>query len=187
MLREIYSKTILLMKAGPHSGYDLDEIFTMKKKEERLHGKFFWGYAGTLCHPIKIRSFVKKSLRDYNKTPALVLMTTSSKYFSNSPIIKEYSVDGKYYYPIPDGIILTGCTFVIIGKDLKKVNINIDLNKYYVADGKNRGKPLGECIRYHVNKGCAILSPHSITSTAPKYGRISYIAQLAEPYCAFVR
>lgn len=175
------------MKAGPHSGYDLDEIFTMKKEEERLHGKFFWGYAGTLCHPIKIHAFVSQSLNEYGNAPMLVLTTTSSKYFSDLGTIKEYSLDGKDYWPLPAGVFLTGCTFVVIGTNLERVDFTVDLNRYNVADGKNVGRPLGHLIRYHVNKGCAILSPNRVVPIEPKYARVSYIAQLVTPYCAFVR
>lgn len=186
-MESTYFTSIIFMKVGPHSGYNLNEIFAIKKREEKLCGKFFWGYAGTLCHPSKVNAFVRQSLNDYGGVPMLVMTTTPSKYFSRLGMINEYSTDGNSYHPLPRGVLLTGCTFSVIGKKLEQVDFTIDLNKYDIVNTKNAGRPLGEYIRYHVNKGCAVLSPSHVEFIEPRNVRVSCIAQLVPPYCVFLR
>lgn len=179
-------KSIIFMKAGPHSGYTLDEIFKIKKTEEKAYGKLFWGYAGALCHPFRVHTFVKQSLRDYEEVPMLVMTTTSSKYYSKKiGKLKEHSVDGDTYHPLPQKVILIGCKYAVIVRDLQQTNSCLDLNQYKVVDGKEETKLLGNYIRYRVNKACAVRSLD--ISVSPRYVKISYIAKLTAPWCVFLR
>jgi len=174
------------MKAGPHSGFDLEQIFDMKKREEKLHDVFFWGYSGTLCHPHSVLEFVQHSTSRHSEPPVLVLEETKSKYVSSIGRIKKYSLNGRSYYPLPKGIYLTGCTYAVIGKGLEKVHFALDLNRYKLVNGKRKGEPLGGYIRYHVNKGCATLFS-TAADTPKRFVQISYVANLVTPYCVFLR
>jgi len=184
-------ENILFMKVGPHSGFELDEIIKMKKGEEEAHGKFFWGYAGTLCHPFKVVNFVKQSLK-YGKRPMMVMAYTPSKYFSSTTgRIKEYSIDRTRWIPLPEGVVLIGCKYAVIGEGLRQTQILIDLNSYAVWNGGqvtlwgNPGRLLGDYLKGQVNKARAVLLPNS--SKSPRYTQISYIAEIVEPYCVFLR
>lgn len=180
-----YFQSIIFMKAGPHSGYTLDEIYRMKKKEEKVYGKFFWGYSGVFCHPLRVVAFVKQSLRDYGVVPVLIMTTTPSKYVSASiGKIKEYSVDGETYVPLPKKVLLKGCEYAVIGKNLQQVDFALDLNRYEVVSGKSSGKLLGEYVKYRINKACAIISSAASSS---RIIRISYVSVLTSPYCVFLR
>ena len=160
----------------------------MKKKEEQVLGRFFWGYAGTLCHPSKVIPFVQKSLDGYQQAPQLVMSTTPSKYYSSSVgRIKEYSEDGRTYRPLDDEVTLIGCTYAVIAKNIRQVDVVLDLNKYEMANGSHLGKPLGEFIRYQINKGCAKLYSNDIPPYDPRNVRISYMADLVSPYCVFLK
>jgi len=174
------------MKVGPHSGFDLDKIIEIKKREEKIYGKFYWGYAGTFCHPEKVIDFVNKSLLDYGRAPMMYMSATASKYFSDIGRISEYSIDGKNYKHLPKGITLTGCKYAIIAKKIKKVDFSIDLNKYIIVNGSCQGKALGEYIRYHVNKACAMYKNDTAITTS-RFVKISFVAELTNQYAIFLR
>jgi hypothetical protein len=186
----ISMEAILFMKVGPHSGFDLSEIIAMKEAEEKAHGKFFWGYAGTLCHPYKVVDFARQSLKN-GKRPMMVMAYTPSKYVSSIGRLSEYSVDKVRWVPLPEGVILKGCKYAVIGKGLRRVRFLIDLNSYTVWNGGQialwgrSGKPLGEYLRGQVNKACAIFMPTS--SKPPCYTQILCTAEIIEPYCVFLR
>jgi len=183
-------RSIVFMKAGSHSGYDLDEIFEIKKREEYSYGRFYWGYSGTLCHPSRIHYFVRQlnlcgGSNSEPAPPMLVLAYTPSIYFSKIGRITQYSVDRKVWFSLPSEVLLTGCQYAIIGKNLRRVDITIDLNEYKTVLGEKIGKPLGEYIRYHVNKACAVFCPDS--SLQQRNVRVAYIGELISPYCVYVR
>jgi hypothetical protein len=162
----------------------------MKKREEYSYGRFYWGYSGTLCHPSRIHHFVKQinifGSNDSGSTSIiLVLAYTPSIYFSKIGRINQYSVDKKVWFSLPSDVLLTGCQYAIVGKDLKRIDSTIDLNNYTTVLGDKIGKPLGEYIRYHVNKACAIFYPNS--SLQEKIVRVAYVGELISPYCVYVR
>ena len=42
----------VIMKAGPHTGEDLDAIIARKQEEAASAGWCLWGYGGSACHPL---------------------------------------------------------------------------------------------------------------------------------------
>lgn len=184
-----YYKSIVFMKAGAHSGYDLGEIFEMKKREEHSCGRFYWGYSGTLCHPSRVHRFVSQlNSRGHSSSdpaPMLVLAYTASAYSSNIGKLTEYSVDGRVWFPLHPEVSLTGCQYAVVGRHLRPVDITIDLNKYKTVSGEKIGKPLGEYIRYRVNKACAIFHPDG--ALPQRNVRVLYVGELISPYCVCVR
>lgn len=177
---------IIFMVAGPHSGFSLQHIFSVKRTEEFIHGRFFWGYAGTLCHPSKVNAFVLSCLEAGMGPPKVLLASTSSKYYSLIDRVREYSTSGDIYTALPEDVVLTGCKYAITARNITEVNCEVDLNKYAVATGGKVGKPLGEYIRYRVNKACASLANTDLC-LPPHYRKLAYVADLVEPYCVFLR
>ena len=174
------------MKVGPHSGFGLKKIIEMKKKEESIYGKFFWGYSGVFCRLFKTVKFVEKCLKNYGIVPTFVAIPTKSKYFShNIGKITEYSIDGKQYHPLPSKVLLIGCKYALICKNLKEVDMTLDLNRYIVRSTKKTQKPLGEYVKYRVNKACAVLMDNPTLSS--KHVNVSFIADLIDPFCVFLR
>lgn len=190
MLIEKLPRFIFFMKVGPHSGLTLQEIIAIKEKEERKCGKFFWGYAGTLCHPFRVTSFAKYAIAS-GVTPMLVMAYTPSAYLASKKLLTEFSEDGIHWQPLPKGVVLTGCKYAVIGRGLRPCKMKIDINSYVIWESAQQrlwegfARTLGDYLRGQVNKACAILSP------SPKKPRreveIIYAAEITEPYCVFVR
>jgi len=175
---------IIFMKAGPHSGDTLEDIIKMKLEEQTKFGRFYWGYSGTLCHPYKVQKFAQEAVNN-GVVPLLVLSPTRSAYDVGGikKIVHEYSIDDKKWNKLPRGVHLWNCKFAITASNMQKVDQYIDLNEYIVASGK-KACPLGEYIRYRVNKACAIFRG---MSNQPCLTKISYIAELVPPFCIFLR
>jgi hypothetical protein len=183
-----YFKSIIFMKVGFHSGENLEAIIKRKRQEEGNAGKIFWGYGGTLCHPLtQVIPFVKESLNKVLK-PVLFMSFTSSKskYVSRVGEAREYSFDNKNWYPLPSGVSVKGSRYAIICKNLLRLDVSVNLNFYEVAIGKNKGKPLGEVIKSRIDKACAFLNPNH-SDSPPKMVKILYIAEIVEPFAVILR
>ncbi len=169
------------MKAGPHSGNTLDEIINMKLEEESKLKRFYWGYSGSLCHPYVVQKFCKEAT-ELGKKVKLLLTPTKSNY--NPRVIKkvtEFSMDNIRWYSLPQGVHLWNCKYAIIAKNLKKSNIFINLGEYIVFPNR---RPLINYLKGRVNKACAILS-NTRHGFQPLY--VSYVANVIEPFCIFLR
>lgn len=179
-------KGIIYMKIGYHTNEEIDEIVKRKLKEERDVGYFFWGYGGSFCHPLnQIKPFIEKCLAIGIK-PKLLMSFTPSKYISTPNFAKEYSTDKKDWRPLPEKVSIKGSKYAIVCKNLKKVNVEIDLNSYMVGVGNKKGTPLGEYIRYRVDKACAFLND-SKKKLPEKTVKIVYVADIINPWAVFVR
>jgi hypothetical protein len=183
-----YFKAIIFMKIGYHCDESLEEIIKRKKREESVSGKIFWGYSGSLCHPLtQVRPFIIEALKRKLK-PLVLLSPTPSKYISQPKLMREYSIDRKEWYPLPLGVSIRGeCRYALICKNLRRVNMLIDLNMYKVATGKNKGKPLGEVIKFRVDKACAFFEHTRTGLSKAKNIEILYIAEITEPFAVFLR
>jgi hypothetical protein len=190
MENNIYSH-VLIMKVGPYCDYSLDEIIKIKQEEERKLGKFFWGYGGVFCRPNVINDFLYHA-RVHKKKPIVMFSTTLSAYNTNAGgKFSEYSIDKAFWYKIPEEVLLVGNQdaphFAIIAKNLKKVDMHINLSDYcsYVGILPNENKYLDTYLRYRVDKACGYYSPKSINND--KLIKIDYIGELVDPYCVFIR
>ncbi len=181
-----YPKAIVFMKIGYHCDESLEEIIKRKKEEENKTGKIFWGYGGSFLHPLtQLKPFIQKALQR-KLNPVLLLSLTPSKYIAQPKLAKEYSPDRKIWFPLPKGVLVKGSKFAIICRNLKKVNVKINLNVYEVAIGKNKGRPLGEVIKARVDKACGFLNPR-YAHYKRREVKISYIAEIIRPYAVFLK
>jgi len=176
---------IILMKAGYHTDETLDEIIRRKIIEEKKCGVLYWGYNGVLCHPLnQVVPFVRKAL-EVGETPKLLLSVTSSKFQRERHIAKEYSTDGKNWLPFPSEALLTGCKYSLVCKNFRPVDFDLDLSRYRVSIGNSAGKLLSDYFKFRTDKACAMLD--ETVEGEPKLIRISYEAELVEPYAVFIR
>ncbi len=183
---EHYYEAIIFMKIGYHTDEEIKKIIDRKIMEEKQAGFFFWGYGGSLCHPTnQVIPFIEKC--KHKKVNPKLLMTFTQSKFRATPIWqKEYSVDKKVWRPLPSGVKIKGSKYALVCKNIKKVNMKIDLNSYVVAVGPKIGTPLGEYIRYRVDKACAFKSD-SRKNLPERFVDIVYIADIVYPYAVFVR
>lgn len=179
------------MKVGPYCGYSLDEIIKIKQEEERQVGKFFWGYGGVFCRPHTIQSFVS-----FAKTSPIVLFTETKSKFNpeESNRFYSFSSDNSAWNPLDKNVLLVGNNgvphFAITAKNLRETKMDINLNDYisFTSMGMfpNTYQYLDDYFRYRVDKVCAVYSPARDNNTK-KMIRISYRADLVEPYSVFIK
>jgi len=174
---------IVFMIVGPHSGFTLDEILKMKQAEEGRLGLFYWGYAGSLCHPGRLQEFAARAKARTKLPPKVVMAATKSKYESKTVgTITRWSIDGDKYQPIPNGVTLIGCTIAVTCRNLEQSDAVLDLNEYFVANGTRKGILLGQYIRYQVNKACGFRSEAKAEAPS-RLVDIVAVADLVDPFC----
>lgn len=175
---------IIYMKAGPYCGYSLDDIEKIKNNEDKLYGRFYWGYGGVFCHPKRVLPFVDLCLKN-GKIPRVYFSITSSKFNSVIPRCRELSTDSKNWEPLLPEVILVGNQYSLVCSNLQKTNFNINLHNYSATLGDKPGKSLGDQIKYRIDKSTAILKPEK--STQSRNIKISYVCELVPPYCVYVK
>jgi hypothetical protein len=188
MVKTISYPFIMFMKVGFHANEILEQIIDRKLKEEQDCGRIFWGYNGTTCHPSTVKTFVKQALQK-GQIPKLIMTFTPSKPFStNIKWAKEFTIDSEKWLPLPGGIHVKGSKHAIVCNNLQQVNEGIDFNAYEVATGNRKGVKLSNYIRYRIDKACAVYTnTTNLLSIKQQLTRISYIAELKEPYAVFLR
>lgn len=176
---------IIIMKYGIHASEQVDDIMSRKENEIRIAGEMFWGYGGSVCHPItQVNPFVNDNAKNNKKT--YLLLTKTESELNNAP--KEqfyYSFDKNNWEKLPNGICVKGSKYALICKKLKKCDFEIDLSEYCVAIGKNKGKRLNEYIQGRVDKACAVRKISNSNET--KIVKISYVAEVDDKGAAFVK
>lgn len=177
---------ILFMKVGFHGQETLSAIMQRKAAEEAALGVTFWGYGGTLCHPIKsVQPFGKICLE--KGVPITVMMAvTVSKFTSEPTAARELSEDGLLWQAIHPEATVTASRYALVLRELRSTNVQLDLNRYVVANGPSSGKRLGNYIRGRVDKGVAILDD-SATAMEPQMLTVEYAADLVDPYAVLIR
>ncbi len=177
-------KHIIFMKAGPYCGFSLETIIDIKEREEQAVGKFFWGYSGVFCHPKRVVPFVEMALQNGSR-PTLLFAITPSKFSSSIGQAKELSINGKEWTSLPKQVLLVGNKYAVVGQNLRRVNLELDLSEYEAMLGQELGKPLDEYIKYRVDKACAVHVGDK--NRSPKTALISFASELVEPFCVYVR
>ncbi|MEG0799528.1 MAG: hypothetical protein RSG51_03850 [Bacilli bacterium] len=178
---QIYPKNIIVMKVGPHSGMNLEQIIQSKIDEEQVHGVHYWGYSGVFCQPKKVQDFCKKSELKDNGVK-LILIETKSSYDSNIGFITDYSNDGANYIKFDKPVQLQGAQFSFVAKNIKE-STDFVLDNYSVVGGKNDGKPLSEHLKFRVNKSFATINQNKIQSNAIRVLE----ADLVYPYAIWLK
>lgn len=146
----------IVMKVGVHAGESWEAIVDRKRAEEAAAGATFWGYGGTVCHPLtQVQPFARSAAE-----PVSVLMIRTSSDFLGEPRpASAISVDGIVWEPVPHGVRITGSRYALALRGLRWCDDELDLGPYEVAVGSMAGTPLREYLRSRVDKACARLAP----------------------------
>jgi hypothetical protein len=175
---------ILYMKAGPYCGFGLDEIISIKQREDALCGKFYWGYGGVFCHPKRVMPFVELAL-EHDCKPVILFSSTPSSFFSKTGRVRESSLDKLSWQKLPEEVLLVGNQYALVATHLERVSFTINLGAYRSMLGDKPGKSLDQYIRYRIDKSCAML--HPATPKRIKEVNIHLMAEIISPYCVYVR
>lgn len=172
-------ENIILMKYGYHAGEEVDAIIKRKEKEIADVGYCFWGYGGTLLHPLnQTQPFCE------NKKVYLLLTQTPSKFLNSAKRAEYYSKDKITYEKIPNGINVLGSKYALVFKNLKKVDMEINLYDYEIGIGASTGKCLKDYFGGRVDKAIA-----TFNGKADKEEKvhIDYVAEMIVPYAVIIK
>jgi hypothetical protein len=181
---------ILLMKVGPYCGYSLDEIIDIKQNEEKLCGKYFWGYSGVFCRPHVINAFANFCSMNNLSPKVLFTVTESSFVPKDMDKFTQYSTDGSRWKDLDEDVYLVGnhkkAHFGITAKNLQKVDFKLNLADYCTFRGMlpDRNKSLSDYFKYRVDKACGYYSP---ACDGKREITISYVSDLVSPFGVYIR
>lgn len=173
-------ENIIIMKCGTHASEKIEQIYSRKKQEEINIGYFYWGYGGTLCHPLnQVQPFCE------NKEKVYLLLTPTISELNNEPNRSEkYSLDKIEWKNIDSAINVLGSKYAIVASKLQKCDFEIDLSDYEIAIGNSKGKKLGDYFKGRIDKACAIKTFKKDNKIQKV--KIVMIAELRYPYSVFV-
>lgn len=178
--------SFLYMKVGVHANESLEEIIARKRKEIADAGVSFWGYGGSSCHPYNaVQPFVKEQTAKGTKVRLLMQEITSRHYAEG--LAKEFSPDGKNYYPVPKGVNVLGSRYALVVTTLDPIDEVLSLSDTIVGIGNKEGLSGDQYIRGHVDKACLVYSPGSGLAEHKAEIALCLSAELAEPYAVVLR
>lgn len=178
--------SFLYMKVGVHANESLEDIIARKRKEIEDAGVSFWGYGGSSCHPYNaVQPFVKEQTAKGTTVRLLMQEITSRHYAKGSA--KEFSPDGKNYYPIPKGVNVLGSRYALVVSTLNPIEGVLFLSDTVVGIGNKEGLSGDQYIRGHVDKACLVYSPRSGLAERKAEIALCLSAELAEPYAVVLR
>jgi len=177
---------IIFMKFGYHALENKNEIIERKQREYHESGKIFWGYGGTICHPIKqVQPFVKE-MSDKGLKVFLAMTFTKSKPSMKNESSKSFSHNSVNWQDIPLGINVTGSKYAIVCSKLIECDYGIDLSQFSVALGPSKGKNANDYIKNRIDKGCLI--KNRIDNKLPQNNvKIQLLAQVIAPYSVLLK
>lgn len=164
---------IVFMKYGMHAGEAPDDIVKRKIEELENCGKMYWGYNGTLIDPVnQVQPFAK----GVSGKVYLLLSYTGSEFENSSESAKEFSTDKKEWNPLPEKADVRGSEKALVCKTLEKVEgMEINLFDYFGVVGTSKNKPLGNYIKNHTDKVCAV---YKGGSTETMMAKIDFVCEL---------
>lgn len=179
----VMPKTAILMKIGFHGTEELNEIMERKRAEIMETGYCFWGYGGTLCHPLKaIQPFIDSL---HQNSIEVLFVLTPSLFHSDKLDASEYSIDGISWQGMPRDIRVSASKFALVIKDLKETDSSINTSSYEIAIGPSQGKPLPTYLRGRVDK--ALITISKIKPNEHNLIPVAFRATLVPPYAVLLR
>ena len=174
------------MKVGNHAGETFEQIMERKSREIETAGLSFWGYGGTTLHPTKqVQPFVRLCLQQQGSVQ-LIMEPIDSKADPELLPAREYSIDGRVWEPIPEGIWVTGSRYALVLSEIRPGDLTFPADEYSVGIGPSQGKLASDYLRGHVDKGCFARHTNS-QSMGDKMRQIGYVAEMADPYAVFLK
>jgi hypothetical protein len=141
---------VLVMKVGVHLSEPWEAIVERKLLEEETAGVIYWGYGGSVCHPLtQVQPFA-----EHGSPVTILMIRTKSDFVGRSVPAVAASRDGRSWGPIPEGVTTSG-RYALILRSLRTTTEHLDLGAYEVAIGPKEGTPLTHYLRGRVDKACA--------------------------------
>lgn len=177
------------MKIGIHAQESLESIIERKLKEIDDEGMAFWGYGGSTCYPSSMVQPFAADQKAKGKPIYLVMEKMMSNHHAYPIRSDEYSVDGKVWNRVPNGIHVLGSRFALAIKSLRETDLLLPLARSHVAVGRSMGKNGRAYVSGRVDKACLELEEGVQVPPAPdeKVAPIGLVAELCEPYAVFLR
>ena len=187
-MTEQLPEAFIFMKVGNHAGESFEAILARKNREQEHVGRSFWGYGGTVCHPImQVQPFARLYAKSHGRI-YLFMEPMESK--ANPPIepAKEYSDDGVTWHSLPEGISVLGSRYALVLDKIQPRAVDIGMEQYVVGVGPSRGKNAAEYLQGRVDKGCFMRTNGSSSPPAQERTRsVKFSAELLEPYAVLLR
>lgn len=178
-------ENIIFMKYGVHASEKAEQIVERKMREIQETKRMFWGYGGTICHPInQVQPFLKRNAARNQKT-YLVMAYTPSK--MDGPMVEaiSYSTDKVSWNKMPTGIHVYGSKYAIVCSDIRRCDFTLDLADYMVPVGRSKGRLLSEYVNGRVDKGCGTFCGKRKEES--RLVNITLCAEIAAPYAVFLK
>ena len=190
-------EAFIFMKVGTHGGECLKDILDRKKIELKKAKMIFWGYGGTVLHPMnQVQPFVEKwkeesvcievLMEEINGDSKAGPPAGTAKQFAVS--YKELVNDEGLWKRIPKGIE-TGGEYALVLDEIRECKLELDLRDYEVGIGPSSKskKNAADYLSYKTDKG-ALVKARS-TRNRPRESKrvqIKYRAYLKHPYAVFL-
>ena len=181
---------ILFMKVGTHANEPLDEIIARKRKEIDETGYALWGYGGNTCHPLTMVQPFADEHAKAGRPITLCMEPMDSKHFAEQIRANQYSVDGVKWEDIPPTVNAVGSRFALFVKDLREEKFSLPLSETEVAVGRCAGRLGHQYVRGRVDKACLNFRAEDARLNAEEQAKtvqVGLVAELCEPYAAFLR
>ena len=181
-------RLLIIMKYGVHAGESVNSIISRKKEELARNGQFFWGYGGTVCHPINQVHKLAAVAQQANANVHLALVPTRSSLHNFPSKSHELSIDKLTWTEIPEDICIVGSKYALVCDTIARCDFQLDLSKYEVATGVSSGRRLDTYLRGRVDKACAnLITPGTPLDQAATFVKVDYMCRLASPFAVFLR
>jgi hypothetical protein len=175
------------MKVGNHAGEGFDAILERKRKEREVAGLTFWGYGGSVCHPLnQVQPFARHYVKKQGKIYLFMEPMDSHANPALDPA-KIYSANSRDWLPIPTGVNVTGSKFALVLGDIVPVYIELALNEFTVGCGPSKGKAAADYLRARIDKGCLVRASAPVADGKVVKKRVQFAAELVEPYAVILR
>ena len=185
-MSEFLPERFIFMKVGNHAGEDFDQIMERKMREIETTGLSFWGYGGTTLHPrTQVQPFARLCLQQQGSVQ-LIVEPIDSKADPELLPAREYSVDGRVWEPIPDGILVTGSRYALVLSEIRPGDLIFPTVDYSVGIGPSQGKLASDYLRGHVDKGC-FARHNDAQYSGDTMRQIGYVAEVEDPFAVFLK
>lgn len=180
-------KKFLFMKVGNHAGESWDQILARKRRELDQAGMSFWGYGGSACHPIsQVQPFAKLVIEEQGGI-RLVMQPIKSNADQDTAEATEYSIDGRNWIKIPNGIHVTGSSYALVLDTIEEADLDLPLHELEIGIGPSLGKPAEDYLQGRTDKGCLVRSTKVREANERTVRKGGFIADLKEPFGVLLR
>lgn len=179
---------IFFMRVGTHARETLEEIVARKTREIEQVGYTFWGYGGTICHPITIVQPFAKDRAAAGK-PLFLCMEEmkSERYFGEPLAAAEYSEDGRTWHPVPGEIRVLGSRYALKIDGLRAETLTLPLERTRIPVGPFSGRLGSRFVRDNIDKACLVVGAEPGMPEPGSERVISLVADILAPYALLLR